>query len=175
MGKVQRKRERGKPSGRKPAGPGKWTIYCHTHIESGKRYIGQTKFTMEYRWRRGHVPTLARRLGAAAAFAELAVRSPGLGVAVEGRDGVVKRRGVGDAQRHARAVQGPPVGERGPHDGIRGRIRWQPASHADAGERRGCEILIGHFSRRNHRWYFSGSARTLASSSPWLCAAYAAR
>ncbi len=32
-----------------------WTIYCHTHVASGKRYVGQTKSTMEFRWRRGHV------------------------------------------------------------------------------------------------------------------------
>jgi hypothetical protein len=28
-----------------------WTIYCHTHIESGRRYIGLTKKTMMQRWK----------------------------------------------------------------------------------------------------------------------------
>ena len=28
----------------------KWTIYCHTHVESGRRYVGLTKFTMMHRW-----------------------------------------------------------------------------------------------------------------------------
>jgi group I intron endonuclease len=28
-----------------------WTIYCHTHIETGRRYIGQTKNDMSRRWR----------------------------------------------------------------------------------------------------------------------------
>lgn len=27
-----------------------WTIYCHTHIESGRRYVGLTKYTMMHRW-----------------------------------------------------------------------------------------------------------------------------
>jgi hypothetical protein len=27
-----------------------WTIYCHIHIDSGRRYIGLTKRTMERRW-----------------------------------------------------------------------------------------------------------------------------
>src|ERR1700690_334929 len=31
-----------------------WTIYCHTHIESGRRYIGQTKMTWQRRWK-GHI------------------------------------------------------------------------------------------------------------------------
>lgn len=29
-----------------------WTVYCHTHIESGRRYIGLTKQTMESRWKK---------------------------------------------------------------------------------------------------------------------------
>jgi len=28
----------------------RWTIYCHTHIESGRQYIGLTSRTMERRW-----------------------------------------------------------------------------------------------------------------------------
>ncbi len=31
-----------------------WTIYCHTHIESGRRYVGLTGRTWQERWR-GHV------------------------------------------------------------------------------------------------------------------------
>ena len=30
----------------------KWTIYCHIHIESGRRYVGLTKLTMMKRWNR---------------------------------------------------------------------------------------------------------------------------
>jgi len=30
----------------------KWTVYCHTHVESGRRYIGLTKHTMLQRWNR---------------------------------------------------------------------------------------------------------------------------
>jgi hypothetical protein len=29
-----------------------WTLYCHTHIASGRRYIGVTKNTMLHRWNR---------------------------------------------------------------------------------------------------------------------------
>jgi len=28
----------------------RWTIYCHTHVESGRRYIGLTQYTMLHRW-----------------------------------------------------------------------------------------------------------------------------
>jgi len=27
-----------------------WTIYCHIHVESGRRYIGLTQYTMLHRW-----------------------------------------------------------------------------------------------------------------------------
>jgi group I intron endonuclease len=27
-----------------------WTIYCHTHIDTGRRYIGLTQYTMMHRW-----------------------------------------------------------------------------------------------------------------------------
>jgi hypothetical protein len=30
--------------------PTRWTIYCHIHIDSGRRYIGLTKKTMMFRW-----------------------------------------------------------------------------------------------------------------------------
>ncbi|OPZ38853.1 MAG: GIY-YIG catalytic domain protein [Synergistetes bacterium ADurb.BinA166] len=29
---------------------GRWTIYCHTHVESGRRYVGLTKKTWRQRW-----------------------------------------------------------------------------------------------------------------------------
>lgn len=29
-----------------------WTIYCHTHIESGRRYVGLTRLSMMKRWNR---------------------------------------------------------------------------------------------------------------------------
>lgn len=30
-----------------------WTIYCHTHTATGRRYVGQTRETMAKRWN-GH-------------------------------------------------------------------------------------------------------------------------
>lgn len=33
-----------------------WTVYCHTHVESGRRYVGVTKKTMLQRWNQ-HVYT----------------------------------------------------------------------------------------------------------------------
>jgi hypothetical protein len=53
----------------------KFTIYCHTHIESGRRYIGLTKHTMLHRWNqhcaqakyskggRWHFPNAIRKYG----------------------------------------------------------------------------------------------------------------
>lgn len=53
-----------------------WTVYCHTHVESGRRYIGLTKQTMERRWAehvsksksskggRWHFPNAIRKYGA---------------------------------------------------------------------------------------------------------------
>ena len=57
----------------------KWTIYCHTHIDSSRRYIGLTKMTMMKRWNRhiyntnymkngkpantGHFPNAIRKYG----------------------------------------------------------------------------------------------------------------
>ncbi len=53
----------------------KWTIYCHIHIESGRRYIGLTKYSMMHRWNqhcaqaktskggRWHFPNAIRKYG----------------------------------------------------------------------------------------------------------------
>jgi hypothetical protein len=55
-----------------------FVIYCHTHTESGRRYIGQTSQTMEARWKkhvyaakfskdgRWHFPNAIRKYGPAA-------------------------------------------------------------------------------------------------------------
>lgn len=52
-----------------------WTVYCHTHIESGRRYVGLTSQTMEKRWKnhvhlaksskngRWHFPNAIRKYG----------------------------------------------------------------------------------------------------------------
>ena len=52
-----------------------WTVYCHTHIESGRRYVGITSRTMERRWAqhccqaksskggRWHFPNAIRKYG----------------------------------------------------------------------------------------------------------------
>src|SRR3989304_3521163 len=39
-----------------------WTIYCHAHIESGRRYIGLTKKTWQQRWK-SHVSAAKRSKG----------------------------------------------------------------------------------------------------------------
>ena len=36
-----------------------WTVYCHIHIESGRRYVGLTKLTMMKRWN-SHIYTANR-------------------------------------------------------------------------------------------------------------------
>lgn len=53
----------------------RWTVYCHTHIESGRRYIGITVKTMMHRWNqhcaqaksakggRWHFPNAIRKYG----------------------------------------------------------------------------------------------------------------
>ena len=53
----------------------RWTIYCHTHISTGRRYIGLTSQTMEKRWNqhisqaknskdgRWHFPNAVRKYG----------------------------------------------------------------------------------------------------------------
>jgi group I intron endonuclease len=55
-----------------------WAIYCHTHIETERRYVGLTKRTIERRWSqhvcqarrskggRWHFPNAIRKYGAAA-------------------------------------------------------------------------------------------------------------
>jgi hypothetical protein len=52
-----------------------WTIYCHTHIASGRRYVGLTKKTWKQRWNQhiytansvrrgyGHFPNAIRKYG----------------------------------------------------------------------------------------------------------------
>ena len=52
-----------------------WTIYCHIHVESGRKYVGLTKQTMESRWKkhiytaksskggRWHFPNAIRKYG----------------------------------------------------------------------------------------------------------------
>jgi hypothetical protein len=37
-----------------------WTIYCHMHVASGRRYIGLTRKTMMHRWNR-HVFDAVKR------------------------------------------------------------------------------------------------------------------
>jgi hypothetical protein len=40
----------------------KWTIYCHTHVGSWRRYIGLTKKTMTRRWKE-HVQNAIKKTG----------------------------------------------------------------------------------------------------------------
>jgi hypothetical protein len=40
----------------------RWTVYCHTHVESGRRYVGLTKLTMARRWNQ-HLANAKRKSG----------------------------------------------------------------------------------------------------------------
>jgi len=40
-----------------------WTIYCHTHVESGRRYVGMTVRSMERRWAQHIVQSRATKDG----------------------------------------------------------------------------------------------------------------
>jgi len=40
-----------------------WTIYCHTHVESGRRYVGMTARSMERRWAQHIVQSRATKNG----------------------------------------------------------------------------------------------------------------
>ena len=44
-----------------------WTIYCHTHAATGRRYIGQTKLSWQRRWK-GHLANARRSLDGYAHF-----------------------------------------------------------------------------------------------------------
>jgi group I intron endonuclease len=52
-----------------------WTIYCHTHIATGRRYVGQTTLTTERRWK-GHLAN-ARRAKIGWAYFANAIRKYG--------------------------------------------------------------------------------------------------
>ena len=41
----------------------KWTIYCHTHTDSGRRYIGVTRYTWQKRWSQHQVQAKKRTSG----------------------------------------------------------------------------------------------------------------
>lgn len=41
----------------------RWTIYCHTHIESGRQYVGQTKKTMMQRWNQHVYTAMQEKVG----------------------------------------------------------------------------------------------------------------
>ena len=41
----------------------RWTLYCHTHIESGRRYVGLTKTTVLQRWNRHVLDAKRNRRG----------------------------------------------------------------------------------------------------------------
>ncbi len=43
------------------AKPARYTIYCHIHIESGRRYVGLTKLTMLKRWNQHVYNAIAKR------------------------------------------------------------------------------------------------------------------
>ena len=53
-----------------------WTIYCHTHIKSGRRYVGLTSKTVEKRWL-GHLISSRRYNGRRCAHFWNAIRKYG--------------------------------------------------------------------------------------------------
>ncbi len=53
--------------------PPRYTIYCHTHIESGRRYIGLTKLTMMKRWNQ-HLANAKAKQGKGCAHFWAAIR-----------------------------------------------------------------------------------------------------
>ena len=54
----------------------KYTIYCHIHIESGRRYIGLTKKTMLFRWNQ-HLQNAKKKRGKGCAHFWAAIRKYG--------------------------------------------------------------------------------------------------
>lgn len=54
----------------------RWTIYCHIHIDSGRRYIGLTRKTMMYRWNQ-HVYGSKLKIGIKCAHFWAAIRQYG--------------------------------------------------------------------------------------------------
>jgi len=54
----------------------RWTIYCHTHTESGRRYIGLTKLTMMKRWNQ-HLHNAKSKLGKGCRYFWSAIRKYG--------------------------------------------------------------------------------------------------
>lgn len=56
----------------------KWTIYCHIHRESGRRYVGLTKATWRQRWNR-HVYSAKRVGGVGYSHFAAAIRKYGPG------------------------------------------------------------------------------------------------
>jgi len=54
----------------------RWTIYCHIHTESGRRYIGLTKLTMMKRWNQ-HVSNAKAKKGKGCAHFWAAIRKYG--------------------------------------------------------------------------------------------------
>lgn len=53
-----------------------WIIYCHTHVDSGRRYVGLTSRSMELRWRR-HLADADRTQGRGCAYFWNAIRKYG--------------------------------------------------------------------------------------------------
>jgi group I intron endonuclease len=54
----------------------RWTIYCHTHVESGRRYIGLTKKTILQRWN-NHVLNAHKKTGKGCRYFWSAIRKYG--------------------------------------------------------------------------------------------------
>src|SRR6185369_4421511 len=53
-----------------------WTVYCHTHAETGRHYVGITSGTMESRWAK-HVRRSMKFAGRSYFQRELARLGPG--------------------------------------------------------------------------------------------------
>lgn len=54
----------------------RWTVYCHTHVASGRSYVGLTKKTMLARWNQ-HIYSAERKAGKGCAYFWAAIRKYG--------------------------------------------------------------------------------------------------
>ena len=96
----------------------RWTIYCHTHISTGRRYIGLTSQTMEKRWKnhinaaknskngRWHFPNAIRKYGPDAFTHEVLAQSWDLDGANATECAVIAQEGTRDPKLGFNTLKG---------------------------------------------------------------------
>ena len=119
-----------------------WTLYCHVHIATGRRYIGMTSQTMEKRWKnhifaaknskngRWHFPNAIRKYGPEAFSHEVLCQSWTLEFANATEERLITQYDTRNPERGFNLAKG---GEHQPH-GIRKnpwddpifRAKWLP-------------------------------------------------